>query len=141
MYFDVYVDLFSCARFALYTGLMFMKPGAVLIEIFPYKYHRTTYVPLTARFGLHYRSIQNFAPTPGSDGLLRSIVATISSGAPSAQLLKVISQGACMRDLKCRSYARSRDISMPPSHMQLVLRTMEDVENGHFKDDRLKVVQ
>lgn len=107
-----------------------MKPGAVLIEIFPYKYHRTTYMPLAARFGLHYRSIQNPAPAEGSGGLLQSLAAALTTGAPSAQLLRMVSQGACMRDLKCRSYARSRDISMPSSHLQLVLQVMQDVESG-----------
>jgi hypothetical protein len=114
------------------TGLMFMKPGAVLIEIFPYKYHRSTYMPLAARFGLHYRSIQNTAPSEGSGGVLKSLTAALTTGAPSAQLLRVVSQGACMRDLKCRSYARSRDISMPESHLQLVQQVMADVENGRL---------
>ena len=109
-----------------------MKPGAVLLEIFPYKYHRTTYMPLADKFRLHYRSIQNTAPIEGGGSVLQGMVASITTGAPSAQLLRVVSQGACMRDLRCRSYARSRDIAMPYSHMQLVLSTMEDVENGQL---------
>ena len=107
---------------------MFMKPNAVLIEIFPYKYHRTTYVPLAAVFDVQHRWTQNSAPSEGSGSAWKSFIASISTGAPSTQLLRVISQGACMRDLQCRSYARSRDISMPHSHMQLVFRAMEDVE-------------
>lgn len=115
---------------------MFMKKGAVLLEVFPYKYHRTTYYPLSQHFGLHYRSIQNTAPissyseSSGLGGLVTSLAS--AGGAPSAQLLKVVSQGACMRDLKCRSYARSRDITMPTSHMDLVLQTMGDVERGRL---------
>lgn len=108
---------------------MFMRKGAVLLEVFPYKYHRTSYYPLSQRFGLHYRSIQNTAPIDSYSGL-SGFVASLAAGAPSAQLLKVVSQGACMRDLKCRSYARSRDIAMPASHMELVLQTMDDVERG-----------
>lgn len=111
---------------------MFMKPGAVLLEIFPYKYHRTSYYPLSQRFSLHYRSMQNTAPIHSGEGGITSLVASLATGAPSAQLLKMVSQGACMRDLKCRSYARSRDIMMPTSHMELVLQTMEDVERGRL---------
>ena len=105
-----------------------MKKGAVIIEIFPYKYHRATYLPLSRVFGLHYRSIQNAAPAAhSSSSFYKNIVSTIDANTPSTQLLKVISQGACMRDLKCRSYARSRDISMPQSHIELVLHTMWQV--------------
>ena len=114
-------------------GAMFMKPGAVLVEIFPYKYHRSSYVPLTVLFGLHYRSVQNTAPSEGSGGALQSLLASLSTGAPSAQLLRVVSQGACMRDLKCRSYARSRDITMPQSHIDLVLQTMREVETTFLR--------
>jgi hypothetical protein len=124
-------ELIVCSYCSL-IGLMFMKRGAVLIEIFPYKYHRSTYMPLAARFGLHYRSIQNTAPSEGSGGVLKSIAAALTTGAPSAQLLRVVSQGACMRDLKCRSYARSRDINMPESHLQLVRQVMADVESGRL---------
>lgn len=111
-----------------------MKPGAVLIEIFPYKYHRTTYMPLADKFRLQYRSIQNTAPTEGGGSVLQSVVASVTTGAPSAQLLRVVSQGACMRDIRCRSYARSRDIAMPHSHMQLVLNTMQDVESAQWSE-------
>jgi len=107
---------------------MFMKKDSVIIEIFPYKYHRTTYLPLSRVFGLHYCSIQNAAPAVhGSSSFYKNLVSTLDANTPSTQLLKVISQGACMRDLKCRSYARSRDINMPPSHLELVLHTMQQV--------------
>jgi hypothetical protein len=108
---------------------MFMKKGSVLIEVFPFKYHRTTYMPLSRVFGLHYRSIQNTSPNIHSrSSAFANFVSTVSSYTPSTQLLRVISQGACMRDLKCRSYARSRDISMPPSHIEFVAQTMTEVE-------------
>lgn len=115
----------------IHTASMFMKNEAVIIEIFPYKYHRTTYLPLSRAFNLHYRSIQNTAPaTHSSSNLYTNLVSTIDANTPSTQLLKVISQGACMRDLKCRSYARSRDINMPESHIELVLHTMWEVATG-----------
>lgn len=107
-----------------------MHHGATLIEIFPYKYHRTTYVPLASQFGLHYYWAQNAAPSEGKTGFLSSLTAAVRTGQPSAQLLRTVSQGACMRDLQCRSYARSRDIDMPPDHVQLVLQVMSDAELG-----------
>mmetsp|Transcript_31518 Transcript_31518/g.52654 ORF Transcript_31518/g.52654 Transcript_31518/m.52654 type:complete len:811 (+) Transcript_31518:84-2516(+) len=47
----------------------------------------------------------------------------------SLKQLEGISLGACMRDAKCRSYARSRDIYMPPSHLRLLRNIMTHMEN------------
>jgi hypothetical protein len=45
------------------TALLFMKRGAVLIEAFPYKYYKETYVRLSASYGIHHRWIQNVRPS------------------------------------------------------------------------------
>ena len=65
--------------------LMFMQPGAVLLEVFPYKYFKPSYIPLAESFGLRHRWVQNDEPT-----------------SPSRQWLRFVPQSVCMRINKCR---------------------------------------
>jgi hypothetical protein len=176
---------------------MFLKKGSIIFEVFPYKYFRATYYPLSLVFGVHYQKMHN--PTlsqcsgssngaaaaavavsdssswisdsgvvgtsvnntfneehaahirgsitlPGKQqekaktswaqsfaGVLLHSAADTSTGRgnPLADaVLGIVSEGACMRDIRCRSYARSRNICMPESHLQLLQRLLLAVERA-----------
>jgi hypothetical protein len=172
---------------------MFLKKGSIIFEVFPYKYFRSTYYPLSLVFGVHYQKMHN--PTlsqcsgssnsaaavsdssswisdsgvvgtsvnntfneehaahsrgsitlPGKQqekaktswaqsfaGVLLHSAADTSTGRgnPLADaVLGIVSEGACMRDIRCRSYARSRNICMPESHLQLLQRLLLAVERA-----------
>ena len=106
---------------------MFLKKGAHIIEVFPYKYYRESYFQLAHQFGIHHRWIQNPDPVPSSTYWKKKKYwgARYSM---DVQLLRSISQEACMADITCRSFARSRDIDMPDSHIHVVLQTMREIE-------------
>jgi len=106
------------------TALMFLKEGAYIIEVFPYKYYRESYFQLAHQFGVHHRWIQNLEPVSSST----SRKYWTSRYSMDVHLLRSISQEACMADITCRSFARSRDIDMPDSHIHLVLQTMREIE-------------
>jgi len=113
---------------------MFLKKGATIIEVFPYKYYRESYFQLAHQFGLTHRWIQNPEPVPSSASSRKYWGYTSSSRySVDVQLLQSISQETCMADITCRSFARSRDINMPDSHIQLVLHTMREIEWKHIK--------
>jgi hypothetical protein len=171
----------------LCIALMFLKKGSVIFEVFPYKYYRPTYYPLSLVFGVHYQKMHNptlsqcgssngAAAVPDSSSwisdsgvvgnntfneehaahssgsttlpgkqdekattswaqsfagvLLHSATDTSTGrGNPLADtVLGMVSGGACMRDIRCRSYARSRNICMPESHLQLLHRLLLAVE-------------
>ena len=122
------------------------------MEIFPYRYFRKTYFPLSRQFGIHHFWTQNIEPAfyyelkpqkqvDGSIGGDRSgsgsgrgggvpSGSVPSSSAIGAYALTLISQERCMTDLLCRSYARSMNINMAAEHVQLVLATVQDIETG-----------
>lgn len=90
-----------------------MKPGSVIVEIFPYKYYRTSYQALARQFGVHYRMQQNTQPT-----------------SLWTQPLRIVSQAFCMHDLNCRSFARGRSVVMTQQHQSFLFRTMQEIELG-----------
>jgi len=71
-----------------------MKKGAVLFEVYPYKYFKKSYFPLSSQFGVHHRFVQNEDAT-----------------SLSAQLwLHDMPLHNCMNSFKCRKFARKQDI-------------------------------
>lgn len=108
-------DIFLTTHGFQATALMFMRPDAVLIEIFPYKYWKNSYVDLSAQFGLHHRWTQNRVPT-----------------SLSRQILRLIPQNTCMASNRCRSMARGDSIAMPQDHVDLVLNTARALANGEL---------
>ena len=54
-----FFSLTQCFFTFFYSALLFMKQGAVLIEIFPYKYFKESYIKLSATYGIHHRWLQN----------------------------------------------------------------------------------
>ena len=85
------------------TAVMFMPRGSVIIEIFPYKYFKPSYVPLASVFGVHHHWTQNTAPTSASRFWLR-----------------LVSQAVCMGINRCRSLARGDNVAMPLEHIDFV---------------------
>ena len=110
---------------------MFLKKGAHIIEVFPYKYYRESYFQLAHQFGIHHRWIQNPDPVPSSTYWKKKKKYWGARYSMDVQLLRSISQEACMADITCRSFARSRDIDMPDSHIHVVLQTMREIEFNH----------
>lgn len=91
-----------------------MRRGAALFEVYPYKYFKRSYFPLSNQFGIHHRYVQNRDPTSYSAKLW----------------LKDVSLESCMSTFKCRKFARKQDIEMTPSHVQYLVQTMKDIERG-----------
>ena len=118
-------DLQPCELYALFadcdlllsthgfqnTALMFLRPGAALVEIFPFKYWKNSYVDLAAKFGVVHAWAQNQAPT-----------------SMSRFILHLVPQAWCMSSNRCRTLARGDDVLMPPDHLQLVIKTAKSVE-------------
>ena len=104
-------DLFLSTHGFQATALMFMKPGATLLEVFPFRYWKDSYVALCAQFGIRHRWIQNQSPTSWS-----------------RNFLWLMPQSVCMQFNRCRSHARADNIAMPPSHVQFVLDTVREIE-------------
>ena len=93
---------------------MFMKKGSVLFEVYPYKYYKRSYFPLTAQFDVHHVFVQNVDPT-----------------SLSAQMwLQNVPLEECMKTFQCRKFARKQDIDMTPSHMAELLHVVHQVESG-----------
>lgn len=84
-----------------------MKPDAALIEVFPYKYFKYSYIWLSKPFGIHHHWLLNQHPSPGSNNNLRNT--------PLKE---------CMGNLKCRSYARTKNVTMPMDHINAVVDVM-----------------
>lgn len=77
------------------TALLLMKPGAMLIEIFNFKYWKIGYQPLAIEYGLHHRWLQNSMPTSFT-----------------RLPLYFVSQKWCMINLRCRRFSRTDDIRL-----------------------------
>ena len=93
---------------------MFMKKGSVLFEVYPYKYYKRSYFPLTNQFDVHHVFVQNVDPT-----------------SLSAQVwLHNVPLEECMKTFQCRKFARKQDIDMFPMHMAELLEVIHQVEAG-----------
>jgi len=117
-------DLQPCELYALFadcdlllsthgfqnTALMFLRPGATLVEIFPFKYWKNSYVDLAAKFGVVHAWAQNQAPT-----------------SMSRFILHLVPQSWCMSSNRCRTLARGDDVLMPPDHLQLVVKLAKSI--------------
>jgi len=89
-----------------------MKPGAVIFEVFPYKYFKRSYIFLSKQYGIHHRMTQNVNPTSWS-----------------RQGLVLLNQSYCMKYRRCRSFARGDAVIMSNDHVEDVINTMNDIEN------------
>lgn len=108
-------DVFLTTHGFQSTALVFLPEGSVIIEIFPFRYWKPSYVPLAAQFGIHHRWAQNETPT-----------------SPSRWLLRVIPQDWCMDINKCRSHARGDSVAMPRDHIDLVIRIAKAKQEGRL---------
>ena len=106
-------DIFLTTHGFQSTAVIFMKPGSVLLEVFPYKYYKESYFAVAYQFAVHHLWTQNIQPT-----------------SLSAQVLRGVSQGTCMADVQCRSFARSMNVELPPFHMEYILNAMKQVQTG-----------
>ena len=106
-------DVFLTTHGFQSTALVFLREGSVIIEVYPYKYWKPSYLPLAAQFGVHHRWTQNHNPT-----------------SPSRLSLRLISQEWCMSINKCRSHARGDSVTMPPDHIDLVISVAKAKEMG-----------
>jgi hypothetical protein len=106
-------DIFLTTHGFQSTAVMFMKPGSILLEVFPYKYYKESYFAVSYQFAVHHLWTQNIQPT-----------------SPSAQVLRGVTQGQCMASVGCRSFARSMNVELPDSHMEYILDAMKKVQSG-----------
>lgn len=81
---------------------MLVRRQSAVIEIFPYRYYKPTYVTLAAVLQLRHLSVMNEEPTSWSKQILRVI--------PSVE--------TCMKYLRCRGFARSDDVHI--THADIV---------------------
>lgn len=95
------------------TALLFLPPGAVLFEVFPFQYFKNSYKALCNQVGIHHRFAQNSHPN-----------------SLSRYPLYLVPMDSCMKMRRCRSYARGDSVSMPDDHIDLVVEALLDVENG-----------
>lgn len=86
-----------------------MKPGALLFEIFPYKYFKPSYIPLCQTFQVHHRFLTVDAPVSWN-----------------RQYLRVISTKDCMKDIHCRSHARGDFVSLTDAQIRQIVDTLTD---------------
>lgn len=75
--------------------LLFLPRPAILFEVFPYRYYKRAYGPLSLEYGLIH----------------------VGSMSPpqtwwSTYLIHLVSSIYCMNDATCRSYARSSDVAV-----------------------------
>lgn len=108
-------DVFLTTHGFQSTALVFLPEGSVIIEIFPFRYWKASYIPLAAQFGVHHRWAQNEGPT-----------------SLSRWPLWFISQEWCMSLNKCRSHARGDSVAMPVDHIDLVIRVAKAKEEGRL---------
>lgn len=81
------------------------------MEIFPYKYYKESYFPLSQQFNVQHRWTQNNRPTSWS-----------------RMILNLISQERCMESLRCRSYARADNVALNENQEAAILKTIEEIE-------------
>lgn len=80
--------------------MIFLRPGALVIEIFPYKYFKPSYFPLYTALDLKHVWFQ--------------------STKVSSRYLQGVSLEACMKNKACRSYARHQDIYLEVKEVNLI---------------------
>ena len=108
-------DVFLTTHGFQALALLFLKPGAVLIEIFPYKYFKPSYLKLSGTYGVHHRWRQNASPTSLTHAALR-----------------LVPQATCMRHRRCRSHARGDSVVMTDDDVAFVINVTRDVEAGRL---------
>ena len=100
-------DVFITSHGFQCTSLLFMKEDALLFEIFPYKYFRTTYLDLSSTFGIQHKWIQIQQPSSISRNILR-----------------FVSQDMCMNSGYCRHFARKDNIYLTPNEINAIINTI-----------------
>ncbi len=108
-------DIFLTTHGFQALALLFLKRGAVLVEIFPYKYFKQSYQKLSGAYGVHHRWRQNTAPT-----------------SLSRLSLMAVSQEQCMRVRRCRSHARGDSVAVTGADVEFVLNITREVEAGRL---------
>lgn len=111
-------DVFVSAHGFQCTSLIFIKPGATFIELFPYKYFKTSYALLATSMGIRHRYLINTAQS------LHPITWT----SPMFGVLQLVSLNSCMAEFKCRKFSRKQDVVMEETHHHLLLAEMARIE-------------
>lgn len=106
-------DIFLTTHGFQSIGIIFMRPGSVIFEVFPYKYFKPSYSRLSPQFGVKHQWVQNQ-----------------NSQSWSRYYLRFISQDTCMKNKRCRSHARGDNVTLNDNDMKLVLQTAKDIDNG-----------
>lgn len=94
-----HADVFVTTHGFQSMALLFMKPGSVIFEVFPYKYFKNTYASISQQYGIHHFYSQSKKPY-----------------SKSRLVLSYISQEFCMSSIKCRSFSRGDDILISPEN-------------------------
>lgn len=83
------------------TGILFMRLGALIYEVFPYRYFKIGYQELASEYGVAHSWTEAQSPASLSRAVLR-----------------LTSTEACMKSRKCRSFARKDDVRLSDSQLQ-----------------------
>jgi hypothetical protein len=92
-----------------------MKPRSTIIEIFPYKYFKPTYVNLAPTYGIHHRMIIIDHPTTWEH-----------------YALYLIQQETCYSLRRCRSIARKMDLLLTPAQLLSITYISREIELRPF---------
>ena len=87
------VDVFITPHGFQSMLLLFLPRPAILFEIFPYKYYKRGYGPLSTEYGIIHTGVMS-PPTLWHTKLL----------------LRWIRTSTCMQSKQCRGYARNQDV-------------------------------
>jgi hypothetical protein len=95
---------------------MFLPPGAMVIEIFPYKYFKPSYFPLAERFQINHYWFQ--------------------SKYKSSWILDYIGLETCMKDSFCRSFSRNQDVELSFDEINAIIHivTFGKINVDNFSD-------
>ena len=97
------------------TAVLLLPPGATVIEIYPYKYYKSSYVDLTKQLRINHIWSQNTKPTT-----------------TSREMLRLVSQEWCMSINRCRTHARGDNVLVTEAQMKLIYNTLKSVEKGVY---------
>jgi hypothetical protein len=91
--------------------LLFLPRPAILFEIFPYKYYKRGYGPLSGEYGKHILIFPYVAHVSSSiSGIIHSGVMSPATLWHTRYLLRYIKTAVCMQWKHCRGYARNQDV-------------------------------
>eukprot|EP01039_Chlorochromonas_danica_P009398 gene9398-10381_t len=89
--------------------LIFLPPGKLLFEVFPYKYYKPAYSPFSKEFGVYHGGVMSV----GTSWL-------------SKYVFPFVTTQACMQMKQCRVYSRDQDVILSRHGVNRLSRIVEE---------------